>query len=245
MKSETFSAISKRLEDGVAIARDFDWLMELHPDTAAEVIRYWKKSRSQIHQDLFVLSELGFKRNGFFVEFGATNGLELSNSYLLEKEFHWSGILAEPAKGWHDDLFANRNVTIEKRCVWKDSTSSLIFQEADIRELSTIAGVGVQDKNFVARNDCKTYQVQTISLNDLLIEHNAPKVVDYLSIDTEGSEFDILSCFDFSQYRFRVITCEHNLTEQREKIYGLLTGAGYRRKFEKYSQFDDWYVSED
>lgn len=234
----------KRIEEGVAIARDFDWLMELNPDSAAEVIRYWKKSRSQIHQDLFVLSELGFKRNGFFVEFGATNGLELSNTHLLEKEFDWKGILAEPAKGWHEELAANRNVSIEKRCVWKDSKSTLSFQETEIRELSTIAGVGEQDKNSEARHDCKTYQVQTISLNDLLMEHNAPEVIDYLSIDTEGSEYDILSSFDFTKHRFRVITCEHNLTDQREKIYDLLTRAGYRRKFEKYSQFDDWYVSE-
>jgi hypothetical protein len=54
-------------------------------------------SQSQYKQDIFVLTQLGFKRNGYFAEFGATNGLELSNSYLLERQFGWSGILAEPA----------------------------------------------------------------------------------------------------------------------------------------------------
>ena len=56
------------------------------------------KINSQLRQDLFVLNELDFKENGYFVEFGATDGIKLSNSYLLEKSFNWNGILAEPAR---------------------------------------------------------------------------------------------------------------------------------------------------
>jgi hypothetical protein len=67
-------------------------------------------------------------------------------------------------------------------------------------------------------------------------------VIDYLSIDTEGSEYEILANFDFSKHRFRVITCEHNYTQERDKIHTLLTEKGYLRKFEDVSQFDDWYV---
>tara|TARA_B100000780_G_C20781390_1_gene310300 strand:+ start:75 stop:314 length:240 start_codon:yes stop_codon:yes gene_type:complete len=72
----------------------------------------------------------------------------------------------------------------------------------------------------------------------LLIKYNAPRLIDYLSIDTEDSEFEILKNFDFNNYKFRVITCEHNFNKNREKIYKLLTANGYRRKFE------DWYVLE-
>jgi hypothetical protein len=53
-----------------------------------------EKSKAQLRQDLFVLSETHYKRNGYFVEFGAANGIDLSNTYLLETEFSWSGILA-------------------------------------------------------------------------------------------------------------------------------------------------------
>ena len=86
-------------------------------------------SKSQLRQDLFVLSELSYKRNGFFVEFGATNGIDLSNTHLLETKFDWSGVLAEPAKIWHSELLANRKAFIELDCVWKSTGETLVFNE--------------------------------------------------------------------------------------------------------------------
>ncbi|MBT8545252.1 FkbM family methyltransferase [Polynucleobacter paneuropaeus] len=84
--------------------------------------------------------------------------------------------------------------------------------------------------------------MKTISLADLLIKHNAPKVIDYLSIDTEGSEYEILSHFDFESHQINIITIEHNYTEMREKIYNLLVSKGYKRKYLGLSKWDDWYV---
>ena len=69
------------------------------------------------------------------------------------------------------------------------------------------------------------------------------KTIDYLSIDTEGSEFEILSNFDFETWKFAVITVEHNYTHDRERIYRLLSNYGYQRKFENLSAFDDWYIN--
>ena len=202
------------------------------------------KSKSQLRQDLFVLSELNYKRDGFFVEFGATNGVDLSNTFLLETAFGWSGILAEPALRWHDDLVQNRRAQIDKRCVWSHSNESVLFNETDAGELSTINALSGSDMHAEARKKGRVYQVNTVSLMDLLEEHGAPAQIDYLSIDTEGSEYAILESFDFNRYRFKVITCEHNYTPLRDKLYALLVKNGYRRKFEKLSLFDDWWVSE-
>jgi hypothetical protein len=85
----------------------------------------------------------------------------------------------------------------------------------------------------------------TISLNDMLEKYNAPDHFNYLSIDTEGSELEILRAFDFQKYKIDVITCEHNYAENRNAIYSLLTRHGYERKYEDISQFDDWYVRSD
>ena len=206
----------KKLSISENASYDIEFLLTLPSSKVSMVLKYLRKSRSQIRQDLFVLSQLNFKRDGFFVEFGATDGIDLSNTYLLEKEFSWTGILAEPAKCWHNDLKNNRSVNIEKKCVWKDSTSTLTFNETNDKELSTINEFSYLDRWKEKRKSGKTYDVKTISLNKLLDDNNAPQQIDYLSIDTEGSEFEILNNFDFSKYSFNVITCEHNYTSLRE-----------------------------
>lgn len=200
-------------------------------------------SRSQLMQDLFVLSELGVRRdNGFFVEFGAADGIALSNSWLLEKRLGWKGILAEPARCWHPLLAKNRSCAIDTECVWSISGERLDFDEVDIGEFSTLSHFAQSDIHAQARVGKCRYQVPTVSLNDLLQRHGAPTEPDYLSIDTEGSEFAILKEFDFSRFKFKVITCEHNYTPMRKQIKQLLEAAGYQQKHEKLSRFDDWYV---
>ncbi len=188
------------------------------------------------------MSELGFKREGFFVEFGATNGVDLSNTFLLEKHFGWSGILAEPCKAWHAALRQNRTCHIETACVWRESNSVVTFNAADLGEFATIDSFSSSDLHAESRKTGEKYSVNTISLQDLLTKYVAPREIDYLSIDTEGSEFEILRDFDFNKYRFKVITVEHNFTPQREDLFTLLTRNGYTRKCEGASEFDDWYV---
>ena len=85
-------------------------------------------------------------------------------------------------------------------------------------------------------------QVPTISLQDLLRRHGAPRVIDYMSIDTEGSEYDILAAFDFGAWDVRTFSIEHNRKPQRALIADLLARHGYVRRFPELSQFDDWYV---
>jgi FkbM family methyltransferase len=213
--------------------------------TTEEISALELKSKAQLKQDMFVLDELGYKRDGYFVEFGATNGVDLSNTYLLEKEMGWRGILAEPARVWQDALVANRKCCISFDCIWSKSNEELEFNEVEAADLSTIDVFSNGDEHAKTRTEGKKYNVYTRSLLDLLNKYKAPKEIDYLSIDTEGSEFEILNAFDFDAYKFKVITCEHNYTPMREKLADLLTSKGYTRKYTEYSRFDDWYVLND
>jgi FkbM family methyltransferase len=201
-----------------------------------------QRAASQLGQDLFVLSETGLKRHGYFVEFGATNGVTRSNTFLLEKDFGWSGLLAEPAKCWQSQLHRNRSCKIEEVCVWKETGKTLLFHEVPEADFSTILAFNDGDRNKHKRKHGVTYEVRTISLCDLLEKGAAPREIDYLSIDTEGSELEILKSFDFNRHSFRVITCEHNNSPARQEIFSLLSRHGYVRKFENLSAWDDWYV---
>jgi FkbM family methyltransferase len=205
----------------------------------------YRSSKAQLFQDLFALNELGQKSGGFFVEFGATNGVDFSNTYALEKRHGWNGILAEPATCWHEALRGNRNCRLDFRCVWDSNDEQLIFNQVTDPELSTVNSLSSSDLHARTRREGNLYMVNTVSLNSLLDENNAPEQIDYLSIDTEGSEFKILSAFDFGKYKINVITVEHNYAADRSAIHSLLSANGFTRKFEVLSCWDDWYVAAD
>lgn len=226
-------------------SRDDNFLLSRPESHRRSLLELLPQAKSQILQDLFVLSQLEFKRHGFFVEFGACDGLSLSNTYLLESEFGWDGILAEPAQVWHESLRTHRRALISTKCVWSHSGETLTFNQVGVTGLSTIASFSQADRWATERLNGLQYGVETVSLNDLLASAGAPDRMDYLSIDTEGSELRILESFDFSRYRFSVITCEHNFTPAREAIVELLGRHGYVRRHESLSQFDDWYIHQD
>jgi FkbM family methyltransferase len=215
-------------------------------------------SRAQLAQDLFVINQLhGNQGARFFVEFGATDGVNLSNTHLLEKHFGWKGILAEPARCFHHSLAANRSCIIDHRCVYNQTGLEVDFLEVDqdssgplyiTPELSGIARYADNgDWASPIRSDHSTsYPVETVTLQDLLAQHNAPYEIGYLSIDTEGSELDILQAFDFKSHRIHVITVEHNYQDDiRSGLYRLLACNGFKRVCEDISGWDDWYVASD
>jgi FkbM family methyltransferase len=227
-----------------------------HPKVPSDlryfVLRNLRYSNAQIQQDLlasWVTDKLrGRNLNSlivpkYFVEFGATNGFRLSNTFFLEKYESWVGLLAEPAKVWHIELLKVRNCEIDLRCVFSKSGLMLMFTEASDPELGTITKYSDSDNHAEERRDGRNYEVETVSLYDLLQEHKSPSYIDYLSIDTEGSEFEILHAFDFERYSFGFISVEHNFTASRLELNQILTNAGYYRVLEEVSGQDDWYVS--
>ncbi len=222
---------------------DLNLISQFKTDVSGLLLQNLRKSPSQLNQDLIAWAVNDFKNQGYFIEFGATDGLSLSNTYLLEKSFGWHGILAEPGKTWQPELVRNRdNSNIDFRCVWTETNQFLNFTESKDASFSTLKMFSAKDMHSKLRQKGSEYSVETVTLQDLMKFWNAPFVIDYLSIDTEGSELDILSAFDWDSHVFNFISCEHNYSGNRELIYELLTGNGYHRVLEKFSEFDDWYV---
>ena len=200
-------------------------------------------SKSQLFQDLWVLFELGNKKNGYFVEFGATDGEALSNSYMLEKVNDWNGICLEPNPSYHTALKSNRACYIDHRCVYKNSGEKIDLMCTENGIYSRIKTINPLDGHEHSnRQKFSIVAVKTVTLNDALDHYKAPDEIDYVSIDTEGSEYEILKAFDFSKRRVNLFTIEHNFTTLRADIHSLMKSKGYIRRFPELSRFDDWYM---
>jgi FkbM family methyltransferase len=205
---------------------------------------------SQLGQDLWVLEKNNGKQNGFFIDIGAYDGVYHSNSYLLD-QLGWSGICVEPSSKYNE-LKKNRPRSInDDACIYSVSNQSIDFYEIiSNMELSGINNLFQQDNHD--RNNYSIITVKSLSLTDLCIKYQCPNIIDYLSIDTEGSELSILETHDFIKYRFNYISIEHNRNiEYREAIYSFLSQKNYRiDDSERFNiinnnpdtNFDDWYI---
>jgi hypothetical protein len=149
-----------------------------------------RQGNGQLLQDLWVLWETRNRPQpfkGYFVEFGACDGKNISNTYMLEKEYGWSGIVAEPNPMFSDALSRNRSCGICTDCVYSSSGLSVPFKVVVQGEYSGLVKHLADDKHAKKReDDIVVTNVTTISLSDLLNAHRAPDYIDYLSIDTEG-----------------------------------------------------------
>jgi FkbM family methyltransferase len=196
---------------------------------------------SQIEQDLEVLKFYNNKTNGYYIEIGASDGINLSNTYLLEKCYNWKGICVEPIPDIYKLLCNNRpNSLCCDMVVYEESDKNINF---DISYHNNLLS-GISEKLNIHKdlviNDRKQIKIKTISFNDLLEKYNAPFFIDYLSLDTEGSELEILKSVNLKKYIFGFINVEHNFVEPtRTLIKELLITNGYDHI--KENNFDDFY----
>ena len=200
-------------------------------------------AHGQILQDLWVLYELDFQPSGYFVEFGAYDGTFHSNTKLLEERFGWTGLLVEPNPVLADALRVSRTATVDSRCVWDVTGETVDLLVTSDAELSTVVAHATADLHTTARKATamRTVAVPTVSLDDLLDEHSAPMDIDFMSVDTEGTELRILRAFDFSRHRPRLVAVEHNGRREEQDLDALMSSQGYERRFRSMSDWDAWY----
>jgi FkbM family methyltransferase len=191
-------------------------------EAIAEVMKCLPLTRSGRWQEIFAMLLSGGKRDGFFVEFGACNGLAASNTLLLEQRFGWKGILAEPNPFWHAGLRANRTAALDFRCVSATSGDWIELHQSTNQGNSSVN----RDHRFLG-DVAATVRVETVTLTDLLREHDAPRYIDFLSVDTEGHEPEALGGLDFDRYRFGFICIEQH-PDPRNDVSKLLDEAGYK-----------------
>lgn len=214
-------------------------LMRVFPAQQDLLLRMSPHSKSQLGQDLFALAVLGGKESGFFVEFGAGDGVHLSNTYLLEKEFGWTGVLAEPNPEFFAMATENRSCSLDPRAIIENGGAPTAFVPDGLYG-STALSYSVE-REFDETESAQEILVDTVSLQNLLEEWNAPARIDFLSIDVEGGELACLRSVDHSNFRFTCLVIEHNFRLDREEIAEFLRAQGYVQICAEISQFDDWW----
>lgn len=195
---------------------------------------------SQINQDREVIQHFKEKRNGYFVELGASDGVNLSNTLTLEKYYEWDGICIEPLPSVYEKLVQNRKCKCYNYLVSdKNGVEEELFEAQD----NLLSGIK-QDINchkHILSNPKNLYKMQTKTLTSVLDEANAPNMIDFLSLDTEGSELKILFGLDFNKYNFRYICVEHNFVEPtRTFIRKFLESKNYQ--YLGQNNWDDNYI---
>lgn len=167
-------------------------------------------------QSQWVINQLSKKIHGFFIDSGAGMGITSSNSYELEAKYQWSGICIEPTPEFFEDLVKTRHCHLVKAAL-SDAEGEATFVIPDSPWLA-----GLQDKlgddiwSPSRAAATRKIKVETFKVGTLLKRFNAPPVIDYWSLDTEGSEFDILKTFPWDEYSVTLLTIEHNQDSPRQ-----------------------------
>jgi FkbM family methyltransferase len=197
--------------------------------------------KSQIRQDEYI-SKFIFneKKNGFFIELGAVDGITNSNTYYFEKVLGWKGLCIEANPNNKEDLNKNRDCHKCYSPIYATSGKEVTFDIVDCSELSGITNHMGDIGKYKVDNKVT---LKTRTLTEVLDEINAPKYIDYMSLDTEGSELHVLMGLDFNKYTIGYMNIEHNYNSQLRKfIHKFLPKKGY--DWVRWNKFDDEFMHE-
>lgn len=168
-------------------------------------------------QDLLVHQLLDRKINGTFIDIGANDGVTISNTASLERNFGWTGIAVEPIPSIFEKLKSNRKCHMVNGCVTPHAGKAKFLEMVGgVNMYSTLA---VHNVGLTARRLKKSAKRNNATINEIdvecftfhsLVEKYGIREVDFLTVDTEGGELEILKSIDFGKVPVRVISVENN-----------------------------------
>jgi FkbM family methyltransferase len=194
-----------------------------------------EKSYGQFKQDLWVTRGVApGKRDGYYVDVGSADGELISNTKLLD-DLGWKGVCIDP----FPKNMGQRTCQVFRQPVFSESGKLVKFRAA-----GNLGGID-QDLSTYKSNDAVLHapmvEFVTATLDEILAKAHAPKYIDYMNLDVEGAEYDVLRGLSFDRYQIGSLTVEHNLEmAKREAIHNLLAAKGYVRV--RTWAADDWYV---
>jgi FkbM family methyltransferase len=190
---------------------------------------------SQISQDRIVDFALSRKTKGVFLDIGAYDGVRFSNTYFFETERDWTGICIDPNPDIFQKLITNRCCICEN-CAIATEEKQLIYRKVKGKYFSEMLGGILEfmkeahieriNREVAAHAECsiEDIPVECKRLDGILDKYSVNEI-DYLSLDTEGAEYEILQSLDFDKLNIRLMSVERNKDSQ---VYQLLSSKGYK-----------------
>jgi FkbM family methyltransferase len=191
---------------------------------------------SQDNQDKYLETNIfkGYK-NGFYVDVGAHDGISINNTLYFEKNNNWCGINIEPIKKVFDKLVINRPNNINLNCAVCNNDGETDFfcntghtemisgikDNFDIRHLHRL-----QLENTQHGSITEVIKVETKKLETILYENDISHI-NYLSIDVEGAEFEVIKSINFDKVFIDVIGFENNYNDVSVPIVEYLQNKGF------------------
>lgn len=192
------------------------------------------KIREELAEQLLIRQYLGMETQGFFVEVGANNPINLSQTWHLAQE-GWRGILVEPIPELCRELRAKRpdSVVVEVACGAPSAPTTASFTVAMDSGKSTLSSEFLDKRSDVAMQ----ITVNVKPLNDILQEEGVEQI-DFVSIDVEGTQFDVIQGFDIQRWNPRLLLVEDHLLDT--KTHKLILTQRYQ--LVKRTLFNNWYI---
>lgn len=192
------------------------------------------ESKSENGQDLFALFSNKYKRGGTFLEFGAYDGVTFSNTFLLERLLNWSGVLLDPIPRHFEEMKLNRNCISIHAAITASKKEFVKILESPASNLSKpVSKRSITDK---------THKVLAFTLSEIIDKYFPTKSLDFLSIDVEGEDLEILATIDFSKYEINSICVEHNSRIGPDGLLKYMEKSGYALVGNEYSGNDFWFI---
>lgn len=178
--------------------------------------------------------------DGYYIELGANDGISISNTYYFEKNKNWNGLLIEPILHKYLDCKKNRSKKNKFFCTacvsfdFKEKFVKLLYSnlmtipqnlESDIKDKFNHANFSNTQRK--KQEEVVEFYAKARTLDSILLDSNAPNLIDFLSIDVEGAEIEVIKGINFKNYKFRYILIEsrniHPISEfLSQKSYKLI-----------------------